>query len=142
MTTDAILAMETLGEMSASQPNPAKQASDQVPCRESILANDPQNNRPKGFENDPLDAHANDPRWTAVTKRSATHDGEFVFAVSTTGVYCRPSCPARRPRRENVSFYLRPEHAEKAGYRACLRCKPKSVSINPQSDGVKAICRY
>jgi len=81
-------------------------------------------------------------RWNAVIGRDATHDGAFVFAVSTTGVYCRPSCPARRPRRENVTFFLHPEQAEKAGYRACLRCKPKSASGDPQSDGVKAICRY
>src|SRR5436309_5601975 len=80
--------------------------------------------------------------WNAVLARDAGRDGEFVFAVSTTGVYCRPSCPARRPRRENVQFFARAEHAEKAGYRACLRCRPKSLSGNPQSDGVKEICRY
>ena len=76
------------------------------------------------------------------SRATPRHDGEFVFAVSTTGVYCRPSCPARRPRRENVTFFPRPEQAEKAGFRACLRCRPKSVSGNPQSDCVKAICRY
>src|SRR5689334_3364741 len=83
-----------------------------------------------------------DPRWDAVVARDRTHDGKFVFAVSTTGVYCRPSCAARRPRRENVQFFSRPESAEQAGYRACLRCRPKSLSGNPQADGVKAICRY
>lgn len=83
-----------------------------------------------------------DRRWSAVVARDPAHDGEFVFAVSTTGVYCRPSCPARRPRRENVQFFPRPEHAEKAGYRACLRCRPKSLSGNPHSDRVKEICRY
>src|SRR5712692_3243123 len=80
--------------------------------------------------------------WGAVVARDSAHDGEFVFAVSTTGVYCRPSCPARRPRRENVQFFSRPEQAERAGYRACLRCRPRSLSGNPQSDGVKEICRY
>jgi AraC family transcriptional regulator of adaptative response/methylated-DNA-[protein]-cysteine methyltransferase len=74
--------------------------------------------------------------------REGHRDGEFVFAVSTTGVYCRPSCPARRPRRENVRFFSRPEQAEKAGFRACLRCRPKSASGNPQSDSAKEICRY
>ena len=83
-----------------------------------------------------------DYRWDAVMARDSAHDGKFVFAVSSTGVYCRPSCPARRPRRENVQFFLRPENAEQAGYRACLRCRPKSLTGNPQSDGVKAICRY
>lgn len=81
-------------------------------------------------------------RWVAVIARDSGRDGEFVFAVATTGVYCRPSCPARRPRRENVSFFSHPEQAEKAGFRACLRCRPKSANGNPQSDAVKAICRY
>jgi AraC family transcriptional regulator of adaptative response/methylated-DNA-[protein]-cysteine methyltransferase len=83
-----------------------------------------------------------DQRWDAVIARDPGHDGKFVFAVSTTGVYCRPSCAARRPRRENVTFFLRPEQAEKAGFRACLRCRPKEFSGNLQSDAVKAICRY
>jgi AraC family transcriptional regulator, regulatory protein of adaptative response / methylated-DNA-[protein]-cysteine methyltransferase len=90
---------------------------------------------------------ANDPRWdelrwNAVIARDAARDGEFVFAVSSTGVYCRPSCAARRPRRENVRFFARPEQAEQAGYRACLRCRPKAASGNTESDGVKAICRF
>src|ERR1700704_2364792 len=80
--------------------------------------------------------------WNAVVARDAANDGKFVFAVSSTGVYCRPSCPARRPRRENVQFFLAPDQAEKAGYRACLRCRPKSVSGNAESDEVKAICRF
>ena len=83
-----------------------------------------------------------DPRWNAVLARDAAHDGEFVFGVSSTGVYCRPSCAARRPRRENVQFFLAPEQAEQAGYRACLRCKPKSFNGNTESAGVKAICRF
>jgi AraC family transcriptional regulator, regulatory protein of adaptative response / methylated-DNA-[protein]-cysteine methyltransferase len=92
-------------------------------------------------------AHSNskafeEQRWDAVIARDSAHDGEFVFAVASTGVYCRPSCPARRPRRENVTFFLRPEQAEKAGFRACLRCKPQSLSGNPQSDLAKQICRH
>ena len=83
-----------------------------------------------------------DPRWDVVVARDSAHDGEFVFAVSTTGVYCRPSCAARRPRRENVTFFSGPEQAEKAGFRACLRCRPRSLDGNPQSDSAKAICRY
>jgi AraC family transcriptional regulator of adaptative response/methylated-DNA-[protein]-cysteine methyltransferase len=87
-------------------------------------------------------AEADDPRWNAVVSRDAARDGEFVFAVSSTGVYCRPSCAARRPRRENVQFFLKPEAAEQAGYRACLRCRPKSFSGNAESDAAKAICRF
>ncbi len=83
-----------------------------------------------------------DRRWDAVVARDSARDGEFVFAVSSTGVYCRPSCAARRPRRANVKFFSQPEQAEKAGFRACLRCRPRSVSGNPQSDWVKEVCRY
>ncbi len=81
-------------------------------------------------------------RWSAVAARDPRHDGKFVFAVSTTGVYCRPSCAARRPRRENVQFFPAPEAAEHAGYRACLRCRPRAWSGDTESDTVRAICRY
>ena len=64
-------------------------------------------------------------QWQAVLARDANQDGSFVFAVSSTGIYCRPSCPSRRPRRENVTFFRKPDEAEKAGYRACLRCRPE-----------------
>jgi len=83
-----------------------------------------------------------DKSWLAVAARDSKFDGKFVFAVASTGVYCRPSCPAKRPRRENVTFFSRPEHAERAGFRACLRCRPRLISGNPQAEAVKAICRY
>ncbi len=85
---------------------------------------------------------ADDARWNALVARDAARDGEFVFAVYTTGIYCRPSCAARRPRRENVEFFLTPDAAERAGYRACLRCKPRSASSNAAADGIQAICRF
>src|SRR3984885_14140649 len=113
MTTNAILAMETLNEVKTPQANTAPRSTDQ-----------------------------DDQLWTAVLTRDTTHDGEFVFAVSSTGIYCRPSCPARRPRRENVEFFRHPDQAEQAGYRACLRCRPKSLSGNRQLDEVKSICRF
>src|SRR5947209_4690471 len=94
---------------------------------------------------EPLDGtmiNHDDRFWRAVLARDADHDGRFVFAVSSTGVYCRPSCPAKHPRRQNVTFYERPEQAEHAGYRACLRCRPKSADRNSQSQLVKAVCRY
>ncbi len=64
--------------------------------------------------------------WEAVLRRDRGLDGAFVFAVRSTGVFCRPSCPSRRPRRENVLFYATPADAERAGYRACRRCRPTS----------------
>ncbi len=82
-----------------------------------------------------------DPRWTAVTTRDAAADGHFVFAVRTTGVYCRPSCPSRQPRRENVVFYRVPEAAEAAGYRACKRCRPKDArASDPALRKVRRAC--
>jgi AraC family transcriptional regulator, regulatory protein of adaptative response / methylated-DNA-[protein]-cysteine methyltransferase len=64
--------------------------------------------------------------WEAVLGRDARLDGRLVYAVRTTGVYCRPSCPSRRPRRENVLFFAAPSDAETAGFRACARCGPAS----------------
>jgi AraC family transcriptional regulator of adaptative response/methylated-DNA-[protein]-cysteine methyltransferase len=89
-----------------------------------------------------LAAQMNARRWQAVADRDASLDGAFVFGVSSTGIFCRPSCPAKRPRRENVSFFDHAHQAEQAGYRACLRCRPKAVDGNPQSALVRAICRY
>jgi len=80
-------------------------------------------------------------RWEAVAARDSSQDGNFVFAVSSTGVYCRPSCPSRRPRREHVAFFRRPDEAEKAGYRACLRCRPRTAGYGAAQE-VRAICRY
>ncbi len=65
-------------------------------------------------------------------ERDARQDGRFVFAVRTTGIYCRPSCPSRRPRRDSVEFFSDPKLAERAGYRACLRCKPMEISAQAQ----------
>jgi AraC family transcriptional regulator of adaptative response/methylated-DNA-[protein]-cysteine methyltransferase len=123
MTSNAILTAESLKPMPA---HPVKSSTHPVAAA--------------GLESD--DRRSDGARWTAVVARDAGRDGEFVFAVSSTGVYCRPSCAARRPRRENVQFFARPEQAEQAGYRACLRCRPKSFRGNTESDGVKAICRF
>lgn len=71
-------------------------------------------------------------KWQQVLARDARQDGRFVFAVRTTGVYCRPSCPSRRPRRDSVEFFADPREAERAGYRACLRCKPTQISEQAQ----------
>jgi AraC family transcriptional regulator of adaptative response/methylated-DNA-[protein]-cysteine methyltransferase len=79
--------------------------------------------------------------WSAVLSRDASRDGSFVFAVRSTGIYCRPSCPARRPRREQVSFFQLPEAAEQAGFRACRRCHPRRAqAADPQIELVRRIC--
>jgi AraC family transcriptional regulator of adaptative response/methylated-DNA-[protein]-cysteine methyltransferase len=72
-------------------------------------------------------------QWRQVMARDARQDGRFVFAVRTTGIYCRPSCPSRRPRRDSVEFFADPQQAERAGYRACLRCKPTELSAQARA---------
>lgn len=67
-------------------------------------------------------------RWAAVLAKDQKLDGEFVFAVKTTGIYCRPSCPARPAKRQNVEFFDTTVQAASAGYRACKRCKPDGMS--------------
>ena len=75
--------------------------------------------------------------WNAIATRDARYDGTFVYAVRTTGVYCRPSCASRQPRRENVSFFANASEAEAAGFRACKRCGPRSRGSRGPSDLVK-----
>ncbi len=125
MTTNAILTAENFDAMHSRPPKP--KPSSLVPS-----------SAPPPAASSAADAL----RWQAVVERDGARDGEFVFAVSSTGIFCRPSCAARRPRRENVQFFLTPEQAEHAGYRACLRCKPKSANTHTEADAVKAICRF
>lgn len=73
-------------------------------------------------------------RYRAIASRDRRFDGQFVTAVRTTGIYCRPSCPARTPRPENVTFYLTSAAAHEAGYRACKRCLPEAVPGTPSWD--------
>ena len=80
-------------------------------------------------------------RWQAVKRRDPAFDGEFLFAVRTTGIYCRPSCASRPAKRENVTFFETGAQAEKAGYRACKRCRPdKLAAPDPQIEAVKRAC--
>lgn len=80
--------------------------------------------------------------WQIVLARDRRYDGAFVYAVKSTGIYCRPSCPSRRPRPERVEFYDIPETAERAGFRACRRCKPRDARApDPRVDLVRSACR-
>jgi AraC family transcriptional regulator of adaptative response/methylated-DNA-[protein]-cysteine methyltransferase len=72
---------------------------------------------------------SNEKRWNAVLERNAEFDGSFVYAVSSTGIYCRPSCPARQAKRESVSFFDDGGVAQNAGFRACKRCRPDESSV-------------
>ncbi|WP_233571798.1 bifunctional transcriptional activator/DNA repair enzyme AdaA, partial [Cellulomonas triticagri] len=73
-------------------------------------------------------------RYRAIDARDTRFDGQFVTAVSSTGIYCRPSCPARTPRREHVRFYRTSAAAHEAGYRACRRCLPEATPGTPEWD--------
>jgi len=68
-------------------------------------------------------------RWQSLVRKDERADGLFWYSVKTTGVYCRPSCPARLPKRENVAFHDSTQNAEKAGFRACKRCGPKDSGV-------------
>lgn len=92
--------------------------------------------RKRTFESD-------EQRYTAVVERDPAADGQFVYAVTTTGVYCRPSCTARTPRRENVVFHASHEAAERAGFRACKKCRPADASPSKrQANLIAQACRH
>lgn len=81
-------------------------------------------------------------RWRAVVARDRASDGRFFYAVHSTGVYCRPSCPARRPRPEQVEYFVTCEQAERAGYRACKRCRPRQPALSTRwREAISAACR-
>lgn len=87
-------------------------------------------------------ASDDDGRWATVVARDARADGRFVFAVRSTGIYCRPSCPSRRPRRARVVFFSGPEEAEQAGFRACRRCRPRSSGSADRARAlIERVCR-
>jgi AraC family transcriptional regulator, regulatory protein of adaptative response / methylated-DNA-[protein]-cysteine methyltransferase len=90
----------------------------------------------------PTHRNQDDARWDAVVARYAEFDGRFYYAVASTGVYCRPSCAARRPNRENVRFFASTAAAERAGFRPCKRCKPDQAPLKQlQAEKVAAACR-
>jgi AraC family transcriptional regulator of adaptative response/methylated-DNA-[protein]-cysteine methyltransferase len=81
--------------------------------------------------------------WEATLRRDPRMDGFFYYAVLSTGVYCRPSCPSRRPKRENVLFFREREAAQRAGFRACRRCQPaRAGAEHPHAGLVRRVCRY
>jgi len=84
----------------------------------------------------------NERRWAAVVGRDKSYDGEFVYSVATTGVYCRPSCPSRPAKRENVQYHESFAEAEALGFRPCKRCRPTELSLDDHRDRLIAeACR-
>jgi AraC family transcriptional regulator of adaptative response/methylated-DNA-[protein]-cysteine methyltransferase len=87
--------------------------------------------------------HSDDSRWEAVLRRAADAAGGFVYAVTSTGVYCRPTCPSRRPRRDRVRFFDTAAAAEQAGFRACRRCQPsRETAPATTADAIRRASRY
>lgn len=90
-------------------------------------------------------AHLDDDlvKWQAVLARDTRADGTFVYAVTSTGVYCRPSCPSRRPRRDRVVFFDSSMAAQSSGYRACRRCRPQMIGfVDPWVEKIRRACDY
>jgi AraC family transcriptional regulator, regulatory protein of adaptative response / methylated-DNA-[protein]-cysteine methyltransferase len=83
-------------------------------------------------------------QWQQVLERDVTADGQFFYAVKSTKVYCKPSCPSRRPTRKNVTFFPTTAAAQSAGYRACLRCEPDRTTAkpDPQAGAIAAVTEY
>ncbi len=84
---------------------------------------------------------SDDEKWEAVVARDDSYDSEYVFAVRSTGIYCKPSCPAKHASREQVVFFCGPDQAEQSGFRPCKRCRPREA----QSSGtrlVESVCRF
>ncbi len=98
----------------------------------------------------PTDMHSNfnlidldtEAAWQAVLSKDPLMEGRFVYAVRTTGVFCRPTCPSRRPHRKNVSFFSTSAEAESSGFRACLRCTPKGTATNTGAALVARMCSF
>jgi AraC family transcriptional regulator, regulatory protein of adaptative response / methylated-DNA-[protein]-cysteine methyltransferase len=115
---------------------------------ETLMTFDTSVLRPRAEYNETLSVKAgpqlvtsDESRWQAVVQRDRQADGAFYFGVLTTGIFCRPSCAARRPLRKNVRFFSSTQDAENAGLRACLRCKPLDNSAG-RSQLVRDLCRY
>src|SRR6202166_2534093 len=85
-------------------------------------------------------SEVNNAAWHAVVTKDRQYDGKFVYAAVTTGIYCRPSCPARNPHRRNALIFLTATEAERQGYVACLRCYPDSLT--PAEKSIKAALDY
>ncbi len=81
-------------------------------------------------------------KWKAVLARDETQDGTFVFGVRSTGIYCKPSCPARHPHIEQVVFFSGPGEAEQSGFRACKRCRPRAQRSSQRTELVQRVSEF
>ncbi|MCI0440823.1 MAG: helix-turn-helix domain-containing protein, partial [Chloroflexi bacterium] len=90
-----------------------------------------------------IEITGNEESWQAILERDVAYDGLFVYGVRSTGIYCRPSCPSRKPRQEQVAIFPLPEMAEQAGFRPCQRCHPDQYPPHDtQLEMVRRACQY
>ena len=110
----------------------------ELPVKEGLPGGGPPIISKDGVPKDPFDR-----LWQAVLSRNGRFDGAFVYGVRSTGIFCRPSCPSRRPGQQQVVFYPQYQEAQKAGFRSCLRCQPcRPPAPNPQVEMVSRVCRH
>src|SRR5713226_6202548 len=81
-------------------------------------------------------------KWKAIVERDETKDGLFVFGVRSTGIYCKPSCPARHPNPEQVVFFSQSDEAERSGFQACKRCNPRDATPSARAKLIEQTCKY
>jgi len=81
-------------------------------------------------------------KWRAILDRDSRFDGAFVTGVRSTGIYCKPSCPSKHPKRDHVVFFSGPDEAELSGFRACLRCRPADFGLSPRTELISRVCKY
>ena len=79
-------------------------------------------------------------RWQAVLARDVREDGAFVYAVGSTGIYCRASCPSRKPRRDRVTFFDSAAEARQSGFRPCKRCRPDAIPVDAWAEKIRRAC--
>ena len=103
----------------------------------------PSSTRARQDEAPPPDAHIDaEEAWTALLARNREYDGRFLYAVVSTGIYCRPGCASRAPLRENVRFFATPAEAEAAGFRACKRCRPEEERLSSAQRSIEQARQY
>ena len=107
-----------------------------------MLTTEPNLAQSRGLREREPNVLSDDEKWKAVLSRNDRFDGAFVFAVGSTGIYCRPSCPARRPSKEHVAFFPGSIEAEESGFRPCQRCQPRDAGPSPKAKLVDHVCKY
>ena len=107
-----------------------------------MLAAQRNNADPKQLRHNQQSIIADTEKWRAVVERDETKDSLFVFGARSTGIYCKPSCPARHPNLEQVVFFSQPEEAESSGFRACKRCHPRDMRSSTRAELIQRSCRY